>query len=76
MQTVQFKVNDEYMQIILALLKGLKSGIIKDLSVINNKKEPLDTVETDIFSKTSGILSSQNVDPVKWQNEIRSEWDR
>jgi hypothetical protein len=29
-----------------------------------------------IFSKTAGLLSSQNIDPIKWQNEIRSEWDR
>jgi len=31
---------------------------------------------TNIFSKTKNILSSYNVDPLKWQNDIRAEWDR
>lgn len=29
----------------------------------------------DIFLKTAGILTSQNVDPIEWQNKIRSEWN-
>jgi len=31
---------------------------------------------SDIFQKTAGILVSQNIDPISWQNEIRGEWDR
>ena len=30
----------------------------------------------NIFLKTSGLLNSKNVDPLVWQKEIRSEWDR
>ncbi len=30
----------------------------------------------DIFSRTAGILSSENIDPIKWQDEMRDEWDR
>ncbi len=33
-------------------------------------------IKKDIFAKTSGILTSQNLDPLKWQDEIRDEWDR
>jgi len=29
----------------------------------------------NIFSKTAGLLSSQDIDPIKWQNQIRKEWD-
>ena len=29
--------------------------------------------EDDIFKKTAGILKSKNIDPVKWQEEIRSD---
>ena len=77
MQTIQFKVNDEYIQTIFSLLKGLKTGIIKDLSIVNgHKKQTLDKLEKDIFSKTAGILTSQKIDPIAWQNEMRSEWDR
>jgi len=77
MQTIQFKVNDEYIQIILSLLKGMKRGIIKDLSIVNDdNKKPLEKKEIDIFSKTAGVLSSKNIDPIKWQNDMRDEWDR
>ncbi|HFS85515.1 MAG TPA: hypothetical protein ENK72_02735 [Epsilonproteobacteria bacterium] len=30
----------------------------------------------DIFDKTAGILKGKNIDPVKWQREIREEWER
>ena len=39
---------------------------------ISPKKEK----KHDIFSQTAGLLSSQNIDPIAWQNQMRSEWDR
>lgn len=36
MQTIQFTVNDNYLQIVVSILKNLKQGIIKDLSIMNN----------------------------------------
>ena len=78
MQVIQFKVNDNYIQLILSMLQSLKSGIIEDLSIIkNDSKESVPNMEDgDIFSKTSGIISSHNINPIEWQNSIRSEWDR
>lgn len=29
----------------------------------------------EILKKTAGILKNRNIDPVKWQQNIRSEWD-
>jgi hypothetical protein len=29
-----------------------------------------------IFAKTGGVLKSKNIDPIEWQEEMRSEWDR
>ncbi|MDD5271807.1 MAG: hypothetical protein PHU14_03720 [Methylovulum sp.] len=29
----------------------------------------------DSIRKTAGILSAQNIDPLKWQKEIRGEWE-
>jgi len=53
MQTIQFRVNDNYLQIILSLLQNLKQGIIEDLSVVQNSpKDSLvkkQTDEIDIF---------------------------
>jgi len=31
------------------------------------------TQNSDIFSKTSGLLKSKNIDPLKWQDEIRDD---
>ena len=31
--------------------------------------------DEDIFSKTSGLLKSKNVDSLKWQDEIRDDRD-
>lgn len=53
MQTIQFRVSDNYLQIILSLLQSLKHGMIKDLSIVKNDykhgkiKEKTD--ELDIF---------------------------
>ena len=80
MQVIQFKVNENYIQLILSILQNLKKGIIEDLSIIkyDSKKSVKDDSQSDIdiFAKTAGIISSQNIDPIKWQNDIRSEWDR
>ncbi len=77
MQIIQFKINDEYKQVILTLLKSLKEGIIKDLKIMEDKKQKQSKNDKmDIFSKTSGLLKSRNIDPIQWQNEIRNEWDR
>lgn len=32
--------------------------------------------DSDIFLKTAGILKDRNIDPLKWQKEIRDEWNR
>ena len=79
MQTIQFKVSDNYIKLILSMLQSLKSGMIKDLSIIQNGSKKLvnnDSEDNDIFSKTSGMISSHNIDPIEWQNSMRSEWDR
>ncbi len=30
---------------------------------------------TGIVKKTAGILKGRNIDPLEWQQKIRSEWD-
>jgi len=30
---------------------------------------------TDLIKKTAGILADQQIDPLKWQHEMRQEWD-
>ncbi|MBV5277903.1 MAG: hypothetical protein J0647_02490 [Campylobacteraceae bacterium] len=39
----------------------------------DKKAEIEDNQSDDIFLKTFGILKSKNIDPLKWQEEIRSD---
>ena len=39
------------------------------------KENVAGTSTTDIIKKTAGILASQSIDPLKWQKEIRDEWE-
>lgn len=36
-----------------------------------NKVQQIDT--NDIFASSSGILKYRNIDPIKWQEEIRND---
>ncbi len=41
--------------------------------------EPVKEINDDfknLSNKTSGILFGKNIDPIKWQEKIRNEWER
>ncbi|WP_323586881.1 hypothetical protein [Aliarcobacter butzleri] len=40
----------------------------------NEERKILSKNNEDIFFQTAGILKNKNIDPLKWQNEIRNEW--
>ncbi|MBF7065914.1 hypothetical protein ACOL3B_08450 [Aliarcobacter butzleri] len=40
----------------------------------NEEKKILSKNNEDIFFQAAGILKNKNIDPLKWQNEIRNEW--
>ena len=78
MQIVQFKVNDNYLDIVLTLLKNLKIDIIKELKVIKNNNETPHTSKIDEqekLDKVKGILRNRIVDPVEYQRALRDEWE-
>lgn len=37
------------------------------------KQKETEYKDNDIFSKTSGILKTKNIDPLEWQKEMRSD---
>lgn len=39
----------------------------------NNRQEIEDNIISDVFSKASGLLKSENIEPIKWQEEIRED---
>ena len=67
MQTIQFRVSDNYLQIILSLLQSFKKGMIEDLSVVKNEstdnftKKKTDEIDT-FFDKFQIDMSNYRFD--------------
>ena len=71
MHTVKLNIPDNIYEHVMFLLRSLnlkKIEVLDNQNINNNSKY-------DILKKSAGILSTQNIDPLKWQEEIRSEWD-
>jgi hypothetical protein len=55
MQTVQFKVDDTYLSVVMTLLKNLKIDMIKDLLIVKEKNNKLsDENKTEDFLALGG----------------------
>lgn len=74
MQTIQFKVDDNYVNVVLTLLDNLKKDMVKDLTVINNDVPKTD--EQMKLDQVKGILKNKIPDPVAYQRVLRDEWER
>jgi len=70
MHTVKLNIQDSAYNHVMYLLKSLNSKdieVIEDDNMVNDKQ--------DAIRKSTGILTGKNIDPLKWQDDIRSEWD-
>jgi len=54
MQTIQFKVSDNYLNIVLTLLNNLKMDIVKELKIIKDNSEITKISKTE--SNHTGVL--------------------
>lgn len=71
MHTIKLLVGDKIYYHLISFLKNLKSSEIK---IVEDKKE--EKAKEINFSKYK-INAFKNIkNPLEWQNEIRSEWDR
>jgi len=72
MHTIKLKVEDSVYEHIMFLLNGLKSkGVVIETDEIKeNDNNIID------FSKYKIDSLTKIQDPVKWQNDIRDEWDK
>ncbi len=75
MRTIQFKIEDHYLQTILTILKNLKLEI-KDLIVTKDNQPDVDTDVIQKLHEARGILRHRIKDPVAYQRKLRSEWER
>jgi len=71
MHTIKLQVQDNIYDHVMFLLKSLDS---KGLNITEYKIDDQNS-KYNILKKSAGILSSENIDPLKWQEEMRSEWD-
>jgi hypothetical protein len=79
MQTIQFKVDDNYLNIVLTLLDNLKMDIIKELMVIKDNKVINNISKSDEqikLDRVKGILKNRIADPMEYQRALRDEWER
>ena len=79
MQTIQFKVDDNYLNIVLTLLDNLKKDMVKELMVIkdnNTIKRVSKTDEQMKLDRVKGILKNRISDPIAYQKTLRDEWER
>jgi hypothetical protein len=49
--------------------------MLLDMSQPTDFNEISSVETTDLIKKTAGILADQQIDPLKWQHEMRQEWD-
>ncbi len=78
MQTIQFKVDDNYLNVVLTLLDNLKMGMVKELMVIKDNNAITKVSKTDEqikLDRVKGILKNRISDPVEYQRALRDEWE-
>ena len=80
MRTLHLKIDNNVYDTLMAMLKGLpddKIKIIEDNQRDDNLSYPATMKKHDIMTYSGKIKSFSGIkDPVAWQRETRSEWDR
>jgi len=71
MHKIKLDIQDNIYEHVIFLLKSLDS---KGLSITEYKADNKND-KYDILEKSAGILTDQNIDPLKWQEEVRNEGD-
>ena len=71
MHTIKLDIQDSIYEHVMFLLKSLDGKYIN----ITEYKSDEKIDKYDILEKSAGILANQDIDPLKWQEDIRSEWD-
>jgi hypothetical protein len=74
MQTIEFKVDDNYLGIIMTLLSNLKKNIIKDLKVTQSSRSGEENSKEGLDFSSFEIESFKNIDGLEYQTKIRDEW--
>ncbi len=74
MQTIQLKVDDSSVGIVMTLIENLKKDIVKEVKIINTSIDKSDKQKK--LDQVKGILKNRIADPMAYQRTLRSEWER
>jgi len=72
---IQIDVSSDIFDKVIGFLEKLPKSKVK-LNLENQNENVQEKEIDDIFTRTAGLLSLQEIDPLAWQKQIRSEWDR
>ena len=75
MQTIQLKVEDSSLGIVMTLIENLKKDIIKDDKIIHNSSNDNKTKsdKQKKLDQVKGILKNRIPDPMEYQRTLRDE---
>ena len=62
MQRIQLDISSDILDKVMFFLENLHKNKIR----LNFDTSPKKENQSDIFSQTAGLLSSQNIDPIAW----------
>ena len=74
MQTIEFKVDDNYLGVIMTLLGNLKKNIVKDLKVTQSNSSEEENSKEGLDFSSFEIESFKNIDGLEYQTKMRDEW--
>ncbi len=75
MQTLQIKVKDNALDMVMMLLKNLKKGMVEDVSIINNNAEKI--MNTEFSPRDFFHVMNESKDEVDhYLSCSRKEWDK
>jgi len=70
-QRIQLDISTDIFDKVVFFLENLPKNKI----TLNFDTASKPNKNKDIFSQTAGLLSSKKIDPIAWQNQMRSEWN-
>ncbi len=67
-------IDKSYSETVLAFLKGLKGGAVRELHIVDDLPE--NKKKKSVLDRAKGVLKNKITDPRAYQKALRKEWER
>ena len=71
MQTLELKINENYIDIVLAILRSLKDGMIQEINIKKTAKVDIDNFDLEEFRRL--VRRGNNPIQLNYQNATNTE---